>query len=102
MAERELYDAKWITEVAKSACLRLNAEEAEAFARTVGAELSHLAELFEDGAISLSEDALDFELLREDRVGECLDAEALVSAAPRRNQTCFSVPGVLGEGGASS
>ena len=102
MAERELYDAKWITEVAKSACLRLNAEEAEAFARTVGAELSRLAELLETGEDALLEETLDFEHLREDQAGNCLDAEALVSAAPRRNQTCFSVPGVLGEGGASS
>ena len=102
MTERDIYDEAWITEVAQSACLRLGSEEAQVYARSVGTELSHLAELFEDGAISLSEDALDFELLREDRVGECLDAEALVSAAPRQNQTCFSVSGVLGEGGASS
>ena len=102
MTEKEIYSADWLLEVAKSACLRLQEEELHTLAATVGAELSELSGLWEDGEIRLDGESLDMELLREDLIGDCLDAEDLVSVAHSRKQTCFSVPSMLGEGGESS
>ncbi len=92
-----------MAEVSHAACIALDEVRLAEFAREIGAELTALTELDQDCLCDLnSENALELEDFREDKVWECLPSEALLSAALCRDGDCFLVPEVLGEGSGSA
>ena len=102
MQKKKQYDEDWMLRVARTACLELDRSRLSELTEAVGAELCSLSQLTGEGETDWMKQGQAVSAFREDRVGDCLSAEALLSAAPRREGDYFAVPEVLGEGGESS
>lgn len=89
-----------IAKVAHLARLALSDEDLEAYAT----QLSHILEHAErvqalptEGVEPTSHPVPMVNSFRDDEVGECLEPESFLSAAPDRSGNMFRVPRILGE-----
>ncbi len=99
---RETVDEGWVRGIAKTACLQLTEEEIASQTAALRDMLEALDSLHDfDAHETWRGRAVPAEALREDTVGRSLEQEALLSAAPDREDGFFRAPrAIRTEGGA--
>ena len=89
-----------VAHVARLARLRLSDDELEQYTRQLGAVLEHARDveaLDTEGVEPTAHPLPLINVLRDDRVTECLDRAEVLAAAPSVESDRFRVPRILGE-----
>lgn len=92
--------AEDVRHVARLARLELSEEEIGLFTGQLGDVLEHAEDIEAMSTEGVPPTGHPLELanvLREDTVGECLDREEVLAAAPRAEDGRFRVPSILGD-----